>query len=117
MQPEAKTLLFDIRNAARLIGRFTQGRGFEDYTDDPMLRSAVERQFEIVGEALNQLVKLDAATAAQIADYRKIIAFRNILIHGYAIVSDELVWAIVETRLPGLLKTVEQLLPAESTDV
>jgi uncharacterized protein with HEPN domain len=116
MQPEAKTLLLDIRNAVRLISRFTQGRSFEDYTDDPMLRSAVERQFEIVGEALNQLLKIDPSTASQIADYRKIIAFRNILIHGYAVVLNELVWGIVETRVPGLLETVEQLLPAESTE-
>jgi uncharacterized protein with HEPN domain len=116
MQPEAKTLLLDIRNAVRLISRFTQGRSFEDYTVDPMLRSAVERQFEIVGEALNQLLKIDPSTAAQIADYRKIIAFRNILIHGYAVVLNELVWGIVETRVPGLLETVEQLLPAESTE-
>jgi uncharacterized protein with HEPN domain len=112
MQPEATTLLLDIRNAARLIRRFTQGRSFEDYTTDPMLRSAVERQFEIVGEALNQLKKIDPSTASQIADHRKIIAFRNILIHGYAVVVDELVWGIVETKLPGLLEAVEQLLPA-----
>jgi uncharacterized protein with HEPN domain len=81
-----------------------------------MRRSAVERQFEIVGEALNQLMKIDPSTGSQIADHRKIIAFRNILIHGYAAVSDELVWAIVETRLPDLLNTVELLLPPESTD-
>jgi uncharacterized protein with HEPN domain len=110
MRPEAKTLLLDIRNAAGLIRRFTEGRGFEQYAAEPMLRSAVERQFEIVGEALNRLTKIDAATASQIAEHRKIIAFRNILIHGYAVVVDDLVWGIVESKLPDLLETVEQLL-------
>jgi len=116
MQPEAKTLLLDIQNAARLIFRFTQGRSFEDYENDPMLRSAVERQFEIVGEALNQLMKIAPAVASQVADHRKIIAFRNILIHGYAVVEDELVWGIVETKLSALLESVEQMLPAEKTE-
>jgi uncharacterized protein with HEPN domain len=54
-------------------------------------RVGVERQFEIVGEALSQLAKLDPALAKRIADYQKIISFRNILIHGYADVDDELV--------------------------
>ncbi len=57
-----------------------------------MLRAAVEREFEIIGEALAQLSKLDAALVARISDYRRIIAFRNILIHGYADVDDQLVW-------------------------
>ena len=67
-----------------------------------MLRAAVERQFEIVGEALVQLAKLDEKLAARISEHRRIIAFRNILIHGYADVDDRLVWDVVETKLPVL---------------
>ena len=55
-------------NAAGLIATSISGRSFSDYKDDPMLRSAVERQFEIVGEALNKLSKLGPETAAQIPD-------------------------------------------------
>lgn len=110
MQLEAKTLLYDMRQAARYIGDFTSGRSFEDYKADPMLRSAVERQFEIIGEALGKLARLDLAVASKIPDYQKIISFRNALIHGYAAVQHEVVWGVMETRLPDLLAAVEELL-------
>ena len=75
-----------------------------------MLRAAVERQFEIIGEALSQLARRDESFAERITDYRHIIAFRNILIHGYSDVDDALVWDIVQTRLTPLRAQVNQLL-------
>ena len=88
MQLEARKFLFDVQEAAKLVRTFTAGRTFTDYQADPMLRSAVERQFEIMGEALNKLAKLDPATAARISDYRRIVSFRNVLIHGYDSIQD-----------------------------
>jgi uncharacterized protein with HEPN domain len=79
------------------------------------LQAGVERQFEIVGEALSQLAKVDSALAKRISDYQKIISFRNILIHGYADVDDELVWDIVETSLPILRREIAQII-AERSD-
>ena len=61
------------------------GRDFAEFDTDIMLRSAVERQFEIIGEALGTLARVDATIAARIPEFRDIVAFRNILIHGYAI--------------------------------
>ena len=58
---------------------------------DDMLKSAVERQFGVIGEALARLAKTDPAVAEQVADHRRIIAFRNILVHGYATVDDRIV--------------------------
>jgi uncharacterized protein with HEPN domain len=75
-----------------------------------MLRSAVERQFEITGEALVQLARVDEQFAAQVTEYRRIIAFRNILIHGYARVDDRLVWDVIESKLPTLSRDIDALL-------
>jgi uncharacterized protein with HEPN domain len=110
MQLETRKLLEDVRRAADLIVQFTAGRRFEDYQSDAMLRSAVERQFEIVGEALGRLARSDPPAAAQIENYRRIIAFRNILIHGYDAVDDAVVWDIVQKDLPALQQVAERLL-------
>lgn len=117
MQLELAKYLFDIQQAARALSEFVTGRNWDDYQRDAMLRAAVERQFEIIGEALAQLAKRDTAMAAQINEHRRIIAFRNILIHGYADVDDRLVWDIVETRLPTLRRQVDALLQPPSADV
>lgn len=112
MQLEVKKLLYDVREAAGLIASFSAGRSFDDYVADPMLRSAVERQFEIMGEALNRLAKADPEVVAKIQHYRRIIAFRNVLIHGYDVVLNDVVWSIVEQHLPPLVNTLDQLLTA-----
>lgn len=77
-----------------------------------MVRSAVERQFEIIGEALNQLSKADRELAEKIPDLPRIVAFRNILIHGYATVDDALVWQVLTDRLPPLSDVLRKLLEA-----
>ena len=110
MRLEAKKYLFDIKQAADLLLRFSRGKTLADFTADPLLRSAIERQFEIIGEALNQLLKIDPDTAAAISEHRRIIAFRNILIHGYAEIDDRLVLGVLEGKLPDLHRQVEALL-------
>ena len=78
-----------------------------------MMRSAVERQFEIIGEAMAQLAKLDSALASHISKYQRIISFRNVLIHGYADVDNRLVWDVIQTNLPPLSREVDTLLETE----
>jgi uncharacterized protein with HEPN domain len=89
--------------AAEAIGAFTSGRGRPEYDVDLMPRSAVERQFEILGEALRRLDTIDAGLAAQISEHRRIIAFGNIIAHGYDAVDNDIVWQVVTTKLPVLL--------------
>jgi uncharacterized protein with HEPN domain len=88
----------------------TTGKSFSDFDGDLLLRSAVERQFEICGEALNRLDRLDAAFAAKIPDLRQIVAFRNILIHGYAIIDRARVWRAVQNDVQPLRAILQELL-------
>jgi uncharacterized protein with HEPN domain len=71
---------------------------------------AVERAFEIIGEALTQLRKRDSATAESITDWPAIISFRNVLIHGYGVINDSRTWDIVQTEIPALLQELNALL-------
>ena len=110
MQLEARKYLSDIQRAAELVQRFTYGKALADYEEDILLRSAVERQFEIIGEAMNKLAGVDEGRARQMSNFQRIISFRNILIHGYADVDDRLVWSVVLTYLPVLIYEVDSLL-------
>lgn len=112
MKPRSAKLLEDIRDAAGFIRDCVRGKTLAEYRAERMLRQAVERNFEIVGEALKRLTEHDPETGARIGDYRQIIGFRNVLIHGYDLVDHALVWSTIETRVPVLLKDVELLLAA-----
>ena len=110
MRLEARKYLYDIQKAASLLDEFVASKTFDDYQRDAMLRAAVEREFEIIGEAMAQLARVDEAVAARISQYKRIIAFRNVLIHEYADVDDRLVWGVVETNLPTLIPEIDALL-------
>jgi uncharacterized protein with HEPN domain len=117
MRLEAKKYLYDIQQAAELVAQFTTGKEFVDYQQEPMLRLAVERAFAIIGEALSQLAKLDTVLVAQISEYQRIIAFRNILIHSYAEVDDRIVWDVIDTKLSTLRRQTIHLLNASESEV
>jgi uncharacterized protein with HEPN domain len=110
MQRDPRAFLWDVREAAQAIQSFTAGLDVNGYVGNEMVQAAVERKFEVIGEALNQLAKLDAAMAARIPDVPQIVAFRNQLIHGYATVNPDTVWNIAQNALPGLLAAVQRLL-------
>jgi uncharacterized protein with HEPN domain len=110
----AAKLLWDARRAADRIARITAGRSFEDYLADEVLRWAVERQFIVVGEALTALRRIDTTIAISIPDSARIIAFRNLLIHGYAGVDDRLVWGVIERDLDVLRTSLARLLDTEA---
>lgn len=80
------------------------------YQTDRKTQAAVERKFEIIGEAQNRIRSADAELLGRIRDYRSIISFRNILAHGYDSVEDRVVWGIVENDLSTLIEDVRALL-------
>jgi len=110
MQPEAAKFLSDIAQAAARITNYTRGKASADYLASNELRDAVQWNFLVIGDALSQLHKLDPATSEQISEWRRVIAFRNQLIHGYGVIKHEITWDIVQNKLPILISEVNQLL-------
>jgi uncharacterized protein with HEPN domain len=84
MRRDPRAYLWGAVNAAEAVTTFTLGKTYEAFVEDDMLWSAVERQLEIVGEAPAQLAKVDPQSSANVPDLRRIVAFRNVLVHGYA---------------------------------
>ena len=70
----------------------------------------MERQFEVIGEALNQLSRASPMVAALVPELPRLVAFRNILIHGYAVAHDQLVWEAATAKLPALRTALAQIL-------
>ena len=110
MPHDPRGYLFDVREAADAIISFIAPVDFDGCSASPLIQSAVERKFEIIGEALNLLSKSDPALARQVPDLERIVAFRNLLIHGYATVNHARVWAIANELLPGLREAVSDML-------
>ncbi len=110
MRPDASALLWDARKAVGLIENFVSGRTWDDYESDSMLRSAVERQFQIIGEALNRLSRVDRETASAVPDLPRIVAFRNVLVHGYSVLDNRLIWEVATLRLADLSYALDELL-------
>jgi uncharacterized protein with HEPN domain len=110
MERDARAFLWDIQQAVIAIQEFTRGMDSTSYADSALVRSAVERQFEIIGEALNRLAKAAPDLAQEIPNLREIVGFRNILIHGYAFVDHGRVWQISVEFVPELKLAVSALL-------
>ena len=110
MKRDPKCFLWDIQQSSEAILEFLTDRIFEDYEQQRMLRSAVEREFVLIGEATNRLATHAPQIASRITDYQKIISLRNIIAHEYDDVRNDLVWTVVNDGLPTLLSEVTALL-------
>jgi len=102
--------LYDILSSCEFLLEFTHSKTVDDYTDDRAFRSAVERELQIIGEALMQLDKVSPEIAEQIPDYLNIIGFRHILVHGYDSLNPATVWNVIETKLENLKIKIQSLL-------
>ena len=110
MDDRARESLQDVLGQAEEVREFTAGMTVETYVEDRKTQAAVERKFEIIGEALNRLSRADEELLDQIRDYRSIISFRNILAHGYDSVDELVVWGIIENDLNSLIEDSQRLL-------
>jgi uncharacterized protein with HEPN domain len=110
MKDKARKYLLDVRRACELVAQFVAGKSLAEYSRDPLVKSAVERQFEIIGEALNRLLRAESELENSVTAAKRVIAFRNYLIHGYSDISDDIVWGIIESNLPILRQEVERIL-------
>lgn len=110
MRLETLRWLEDIRLAGEAVQQFVAGRSLSDYAGDSQLRSAVERQLGIAGEALIQLRRADPETAARISDYEQVIAFGHHLMHPYWDIRVEVVWNITQRDVPVLIREARGLL-------
>jgi uncharacterized protein with HEPN domain len=103
---DVRVYLQDMLTAAAAIAEFTAGRTLEDYRSTLMLRSAVERQFEILGEALARALRQDPALQQRLPASRGAIDFRNLIAHEYDALAAATVWDIARNELPGLAADV-----------
>jgi uncharacterized protein with HEPN domain len=110
MQRKTYNLLSDMLDALKLIEDFAHGHTLNDLGTNRMLRSALYYQFAIIGEALSQLRSIDAPVADQITDARRIIGFRNQIIHGYAAIQDNITWQVIQDYVPILKNELIALL-------
>ena len=110
MDIEIKTWLYDILNAINEIESFFAGRpkSFNAYQNDIRTKRAVERNIEIIGEAMNRI--LNKGTTIELSNARKIVNTRNRIIHGYDTVSDDIIWSIIIKHLPILRTEIQMLL-------
>ena len=109
MKLEIKTWLEDIERSVDEIFEFMPDKqNFKEFEHDLKTRKAVERNLEIIGEALNRILKLEPNI--EITDSRKIVDTRNRIIHGYDSVTADVLWLIINKSLPILKDEIDRLL-------
>jgi uncharacterized protein with HEPN domain len=109
MKLEIKKFLYDIKESIESIENYLgEKRDFNIYIADKMLRRAIEREFEIIGEAMNRIEKIDSTI--DISSKTQIINMRNRVIHGYDKIDNEIIWGTIVRHLPKLKQEIESLL-------
>ena len=109
MEHDIKTWLQDIdRSIDEIFSFLPEKRNFFEFQGDLKTKKAIERNLEIIGEALNRVLK--SMPNIKITDSRKIVDTRNRIIHSYDNITEDIIWLIVIKHLPILKKEVEELL-------
>jgi uncharacterized protein with HEPN domain len=109
-QRSPRKFLEDALDSARFVMEFAEDGDLDRYRKDRPFRSAIERELIIVGEALAQLRRLDPQLASYIHDLPQAVDFRNVTVHGYGLLSAEIVWSTVQDDLPNLVEQLKKVL-------
>ena len=110
MHPRSKGLLSDARVAAANAKEHLGSKSLDQYANNRLIVAAVEREMEIVGEALNELRRIDPETAASVPDIHKAVALRNIITHAYRDIDYVTIWETVTNNVPALIDNLDKLL-------
>ncbi|MDP2233166.1 MAG: DUF86 domain-containing protein [Actinomycetota bacterium] len=108
---DERALLWDLITHGKRAIAFMDARSLDQYLEDRLVRSAVEREVAIIGEAYGALDQLRADLVNRLpGDVRAVVGMRNVLVHGYAQVEDSRIHSIVADELPPLVSSAEELL-------
>jgi len=110
MRHNPQKLFEDILQAIDEVETFCRQKTIEDFRADRALQLVVERELEIIGEAMARLQREHADLADRITDADKIIGLRNVLAHGYDVLEHEILWDVVANKLADLRHEVDRLL-------
>jgi uncharacterized protein with HEPN domain len=116
MNDETKRRLLDALEACRAIQKFSAGTDYRSFVSNELLRAALERKFEILGEALNRAEQSDPELSERLPELRRIIGMRNRIIHGYDAVDEEILWDAVEFKVPTLSEQISAILGEAGED-
>jgi len=117
MPRDPRAYLTDIIESCEAINSAVDDMDLEEYQSNRLVRSSVEREFIIIGEAISALSHTDPDIFQAITRARRIIDFRNLLTHEYPTIDDALVWAVVQTDIPVLLSECRNLVSQSSGEV
>lgn len=101
--------LFDMLMAAREVVEFSRGRTFEQYQTDAMLRRAIERSVEIIGEASRKVSRAFKDAHPEVP-WKKIVGQRHRIAHEYDLIEDQVIWRVATTHVPELIRQLEPIL-------
>jgi len=105
-----KKYLYDIINCSEFVLQLTKDKTVDDYKNNRVFRSALERELQIIGEAMLQLDHMSPKMIEKISEHRSIIGFRHVLVHGYDSLDPDTVWNVIETKIALLLEQAKELL-------
>jgi uncharacterized protein with HEPN domain len=117
MNDETKRRLLDALEACRAIQNFSAGTDYLSFLSNELLRAALERKFEILGEALNRAEQSDPELAERLPELRRIIGMRNKIIHGYDAVDEEILWDAVQFNALTLIDQISAILGEAAGDI